>query len=475
MRHLFEKTLKRVFGYDSFRPGQREVIDAVADGQDVLAIMPTGAGKSLTFQLPSYIKNDGLTIIVSPLLSLIEDQMLHIRERGERGVARLTSMETLEEKQEILNHLKRYRFLYLSPEQLAVPHVTRALARTKIQMLVVDEAHCISQWGHEFRPEYARLGELRKQLGSPQCMAVTATAPETVKRDIVEKLALFSPAQFVHSANRPEIRLIVERLGSEDKMRRLSELVHDVPKPAVIYTATRREAEALALHLDDALFYHGGMSTEDRRLVQSQFLRDEVAIMVCTSAFGMGVNKDNVRSVIHYQIPATLEAYMQEIGRAGRDGEPAFAVLLYADGDERIQQFLIDQQYPKDKDIRLAYFERDNGTSLAQLPRLLRLNEEDPVWGLLNQMLAERTLAEAVDWVKDRKRARYRQLGQMMDYALIKTCRRDYLLNYFSEQPVKQSDCCDVCGEIDFPPSEQLVSKNVTDWKHRLARIFSFD
>jgi len=472
---LFEKTLKRVFGYDSFRPGQREVIDAVADGQDVLAIMPTGAGKSLTFQLPSYIKNDGLTIIVSPLLSLIEDQMLHIRERGERGVARLTSMETLEEKQEILNHLKRYRFLYLSPEQLAVPHVTRALARTKIQMLVVDEAHCISQWGHEFRPEYARLGELRKQLGSPQCMAVTATAPETVKRDIVEKLALFSPAQFVHSANRPEIRLIVERLGSEDKMRRLSELVHDVPKPAVIYTATRREAEALALHLDDALFYHGGMSTEDRRLVQSQFLRDEVAIMVCTSAFGMGVNKDNVRSVIHYQIPATLEAYMQEIGRAGRDGEPAFAVLLYAEGDERIQQFLIDQQYPKDKDIRLAYFERDNGTSLAQLPRLLRLNEEDPVWGLLNQMLAERTLAEAVDWVKDRKRARYRQLGQMMDYALIKTCRRDYLLNYFSEQPVKQSDCCDICGEIVFPPSEQLVSKNVTDWKHRLARIFSFD
>ena len=472
---MFEKTLKRVFGYDSFRPGQREVIDAVAEGQDVLAIMPTGAGKSLTFQLPSYIKNDGLTIIVSPLLSLIEDQMLHIRERGERGVARLTSMETLEEKQEILNHLKRYRFLYLSPEQLAVPHVTRALARTKIQMLVVDEAHCISQWGHEFRPEYARLGELRKQLGSPQCMAVTATAPETVKRDIVEKLALFSPAQFVHSANRPEIRLIVERLGSEDKMRRLSELVHDVPKPAVIYTATRREAEALALHLDDALFYHGGMSTEDRRLVQSQFLRDEVAIMVCTSAFGMGVNKDNVRSVIHYQIPATLEAYMQEIGRAGRDGEPAFAVLLYAEGDERIQQFLIDQQYPKDKDIRLAYFERDNGTSLAQLPRLLRLNEEDPVWGLLNQMLAERTLAEAVDWVKDRKRARYRQLGQMMDYALIKTCRRDYLLNYFSEQPVKQSDCCDICGEIVFPPSEQLVSRNVTDWKHRLARIFSFD
>jgi ATP-dependent DNA helicase RecQ len=189
----------------------------------------------------------------------------------------------------------------------------------------------------------------------------------------------------------------------------------------------------------------------------------------------MGVNKDNVRSVIHYQIPATLEAYMQEIGRAGRDGEPAFAVLLYAEGDERIQQFLIDQQYPKDKDIRLAYFERDNGTSLAQLPRLLRLNEEDPVWGLLNQMLAERTLAEAVDWVKDRKRARYRQLGQMMDYALIKTCRRDYLLNYFSEQPVKQSDCCDICGEIVFPPSEQLVSINVTDWKHRLARIFSFD
>ncbi|WP_246514190.1 RecQ family ATP-dependent DNA helicase [Exiguobacterium alkaliphilum] len=475
MRRLYEKTLKRVFGYDAFREGQRDVIEAVADGQDVLAIMPTGAGKSLTFQLPSYIKNDGLTIIVSPLLSLIEDQMLHIRERGERGVARLTSMETLEEKQAILNHLKRYRFLYLSPEQLAVPHVTRALARTPIQMLVIDEAHCISQWGHEFRPEYARLGELRKQLGSPQCMAVTATAPEAVKKDIIEKLALFNPAQFVHSANRPEIRLIVERLLGEQKLPRLVELVRDVPKPAVVYTATRREAESLALSLDDALFYHGGMSTEDRRLVQSQFLRDEVAVMVCTSAFGMGVNKDNVRSVIHFQLPATLEAYMQEIGRAGRDGEAAFAVLLYADGDERIQQFLIDQQYPKEKDIRVAYFERENGTSLSHLPRLLRMNEEDPVFGLLKQMLSERTLAGAVDWVKERKRDRYRQLGQMIDYALIKTCRRDYLLRYFSEQPIDQEPCCDVCGPIAFPENEQVVSKNVTDWKHRLSRIFSFE
>lgn len=472
---MYEKTLKRVFGHESFREGQRDVIEAVAEGSDVLAIMPTGAGKSLTFQLPSYIKNEGLTIIVSPLLSLIEDQMLHIRERGERGVARLTSMETLEEKQDVLNHLNRYRFLYLSPEQLAVPHVTRALARTKIQMLVIDEAHCISQWGHEFRPEYARLGELRKQLGSPQCMAVTATAPENVKKDIIEKLALFSPSQFVHSANRPEIRLVVERLETDRKVPRLIELIREVPKPAVIYTATRREAESLAFQLDNALFYHGGMSTEDRRLVQSQFLRDEVAVMVCTSAFGMGVNKDNVRSVIHFQLPATLEAYMQEIGRAGRDGQPAFAILLYADGDERIQQFLIDQQYPKDKDIRLAFLERENGTSLSQLPRLLRMNEEDPVWGLLNQMLTERTLQSAIDWVKERKRARYRQLGQMMDYALIKTCRRDYLLNYFSEQPVKQADCCDVCSEIEFPPSVQIVSKQVTDWKHRLTSIFSFE
>lgn len=306
-------------------------------------------------------------------------------------------------------------------------------------------------------------------------MAVTATAPETVKRDIIEKLALFSPSQFVHSANRPEIRLSVERLETEQKLPRLVDLVREVPKPAVIYTATRREAESLALALDDALFYHGGMSTEDRRLVQSQFLRDEVAVMVCTSAFGMGVNKDNVRSVIHFQLPATLEAYMQEIGRAGRDGAPAFAVLLYAEGDERIQQFLIDQQYPKEKDIRVAYFERENGTSLSQLPRLLKMNEEDPVWGLLKQMLAERTLAGSIDWVKERRRDRYRQLGQMMDYALIKTCRRDYLLRYFSEDPVQQQPCCDVCGEISFPESVQVVSKNVTEWKHRLARIFSFD
>ncbi|WP_353047575.1 MULTISPECIES: ATP-dependent DNA helicase RecQ [unclassified Exiguobacterium] len=475
MRHLYESTLKRVFGYDSFRPGQHDIIQAVVEGQDVLAVMPTGAGKSLTFQLPSYIKNGGLTIIVSPLLSLIEDQMLHIRERGERGVARLTSMESMEEKQDIINHLKRYRFLYLSPEQLAVPYVTRALAYVKIQMLVIDEAHCISQWGHEFRPEYARLGELRKQIGSPQCMAVTATAPESVKQDIVEKLALFSPEQFVHSANRPEIRLMVERLEKEKKLERLKELVREIPKPIVVYTATRREAEALAFELEDALFYHGGMSTEDRRLVQSQFLRNEVSVMVCTSAFGMGVNKDNVRSVIHFQLPATVEAYMQEIGRAGRDGQPAFAVLLYADGDERIQQFLIDGQYPKDEDVRLAYFERENGTSLAQLPRLLKMNEEDSKFLLLKQLLSERSLQEALDWVKERRRDRYRQLGQMMDYALIRTCRRDYLLRYFSEPTIEQNECCDICGPIVFPDTPKIVRENVTEWKIRLTQIFSFE
>nr|WP_214702225.1 MULTISPECIES: ATP-dependent DNA helicase RecQ [unclassified Exiguobacterium] len=472
---MYESTLKRVFGYDSFRPGQHDIIQAVVEGQDVLAVMPTGAGKSLTFQLPSYIKNGGLTIIVSPLLSLIEDQMLHIRERGERGVARLTSMESMEEKQDIINHLKRYRFLYLSPEQLAVPYVTRALAYVKIQMLVIDEAHCISQWGHEFRPEYARLGELRKQIGSPQCMAVTATAPESVKQDIVEKLALFSPEQFVHSANRPEIRLMVERLEKEKKLERLKELVREIPKPIVVYTATRREAEALAFELEDALFYHGGMSTEDRRLVQSQFLRNEVSVMVCTSAFGMGVNKDNVRSVIHFQLPATVEAYMQEIGRAGRDGQPAFAVLLYADGDERIQQFLIDGQYPKDEDVRLAYFERENGTSLAQLPRLLKMNEEDSKFLLLKQLLSERSLQEALDWVKERRRDRYRQLGQMMDYALIRTCRRDYLLRYFSEPTIEQNECCDICGPIVFPDTPKIVRENVTEWKIRLTQIFSFE
>ncbi|WP_353047716.1 MULTISPECIES: ATP-dependent DNA helicase RecQ [unclassified Exiguobacterium] len=475
MRHLYESTLKRVFGYDSFRPGQHDIIQAVVEGQDVLAVMPTGAGKSLTFQLPSYIKNGGLTVIVSPLLSLIEDQMLHIRERGERGVARLTSMESIEEKQDIINHLKRYRFLYLSPEQLAVPYVTRALANVKIQMLVIDEAHCISQWGHEFRPEYARLGELRKQIGSPQCMAVTATAPESVKQDIVEKLALFSPEQFVHSANRPEIRLMIERLEKEKKLERLKELVREIPKPIVVYTATRREAEALAFELEDALFYHGGMSTEDRRLVQSQFLRNEVSVMVCTSAFGMGVNKDNVRSVIHFQLPATVEAYMQEIGRAGRDGQPAFAVLLYADGDERIQQFLIDGQYPKDEDVRLAYFERENGTSLAQLPRLLKMNEEDSKFLLLKQLLSERSLQEALDWVKERRRDRYRQLGQMMDYALIRTCRRDYLLRYFSEPTIEQNECCDICGPIVFPDTPKIVRENVTEWKIRLTQIFSFE
>lgn len=342
---MMEEVLKRVFRYGAFRDGQRQIVESVLAGHDTVAILPTGGGKSICYQLPSYLQPAGLTVIVSPLLSLIEDQIMQIKRRGERAVAKLTSLESRDQKEEILRHLNQLRYLYLSPEQLAAPQIQQRLAEIKINLFVVDEAHCISQWGHEFRTDYAKLGEIRQRLSNPTCLALTATATAQVEQDIIRGLALTQAKRIRHSVNRPEIQLIVEQTEPSKKDEVLSRRLETVNRPCVIYTTTRKEAERIASIVPQAAYYHAGLEPEDRQLIQQQFLHDEIDCLVCTSAFGMGVDKGNVRTVIHYTMPATIEAYMQEIGRAGRDGQPSTAVLLYAPGDQQLQQFLVDKQY----------------------------------------------------------------------------------------------------------------------------------
>ncbi|OIN67950.1 recombinase RecQ [Exiguobacterium sp. KRL4] len=470
---MMEEVLKQVFRYDHFRAGQQPIIESVLAGQDTVAILPTGGGKSVCYQLPSYLQPDGLTLILSPLLSLIEDQVMQIKSRGERAVAKLTSLETREQKEHILHHLDRLRYLYLSPEQLAVPQIKRRLAEVKINLFVVDEAHCISQWGHEFRTDYAKLGHVRQQLGNPPCLALTATATDQVEQDIIEGLALRQPTRIRHSVNRPEIQLIVKQTEQADKDLVLEEQLKMVERPCVIYTTTRKEAERIAKLVTNAVYYHAGLEAEDRQLIQQQFLHDEIDCLVCTSAFGMGVNKANVRTVIHYTMPATIEAYMQEIGRAGRDGQPSTAILLYAPGDQRLQQFLVEKQYAPSLWIDQVARGRVQNDSFEIIERRFGLNADDPAYRLLKtQLMDGKTRAEIIDWQENRKKIRLRELMQMINYIQNTFCRRTFILNHFGEDPIIQDRCCDNCGTLTVAGPISHVEQDQLNWRRRLEEVF---
>jgi len=468
---VLENILERHFHYPEFRAGQREIIESVLSGRDTLAILPTGGGKSVCFQLPSYVYPDGLTLVVSPLLSLIEDQVMQIKARGERAVAKLTSQESADQKRDILERICHLRYLYLSPEQLAAPLVRERLKRVDIRLFVVDEAHCVSQWGHEFRPEYTKLHEARLALGNPPCLALTATAPEAVALDIIEHLRLKDAAIHRRSANRREIQFLVDEGTQADKDDRLRYWLDRLERPCVVYTATRRDAERVASLLK-ATYYHAGLESEDRQLIQQQFLNDEIDTMVCTSAFGMGVNKSNVRSVLHYTLPATIEAYMQEVGRAGRDGQPSSAVLLFTESDASIHQFLLDAQYmaaPGGGGLVGGL----GAWGFGRSDRGLRVDGGGPAFGLLDSPFGKGWKAEwFMEWNRVRRTVRERELGRMIAYAKSSACRRAVLLRHFGEGEVAQERCCDRCGTFVVPEVRPTTHAAPLDWRARLEDVF---
>ncbi|WP_114571007.1 RecQ family ATP-dependent DNA helicase [Exiguobacterium flavidum] len=468
---MLEQLLERHFHYPDFRAGQREIIESVLSGRDTLAILPTGGGKSVCFQLPSYVYPDGLTLVVSPLLSLIEDQVMQIKARGERSVAKLTSQESADQKREVLDRINQLRYLYLSPEQLAAPLVRERLKKAEIRLFVVDEAHCVSQWGHEFRPEYTKLHEARIALGNPPCLALTATAPEAVAEDIIEHLRLKDAAIHRHSANRPEIQFLVDQSTQAEKDDRLRYWLVRLERPCVVYTATRKDAERVAALLK-ATHYHAGLEPEDRQLIQQQFLNDEIDTMVCTSAFGMGVNKSNVRSVLHYTLPATIEAYMQEVGRAGRDGRPSTAVLLFTENDASIHQFLLDAQYMADHAVRrVSRMIEEEG--VGQVEKALQLDLKDPAYRLFASQVAQGLKAETIiEWNRVRRSVREKELGQMIAYAKSSSCRRAVLLRHFGEESVAQERCCDRCGTFVVPDARSTTQVTPLDWRTRLEEVF---
>ena len=338
--------LRDVFGFDAFRPGQEDVVEAVVEGHNVLAIMPTGGGKSLCFQVPALLR-EGVTLVVSPLIALMRDQVRGLQAAGVAAGA-LTSGHTQEETDSVFQALAagQLKLLYLAPERLASTAMQAALKRYNIALIAVDEAHCVSQWGHDFRPDYLRIGELRRALNVPVA-AFTATADRDTQQEIIERLFAGSqPQVFLRGFDRPNIHLA---FTAKDAPRRqiLDFVAPRKGQSGIVYCGTRAKTQALSAALNEAghraCYYHGGMEAEDRRIVEGRFANEDGLIVVATVAFGMGVDKPDIRWVAHADLPKSIESYYQEIGRAGRDGGPAETLTLYGPEDIRLRRAQIDE------------------------------------------------------------------------------------------------------------------------------------
>ncbi|HZX63735.1 MAG TPA: RecQ family ATP-dependent DNA helicase, partial [Myxococcales bacterium] len=342
--------LENAFGHATFRPHQEEVCRAVARGQDALLVMPTGAGKSLCYQLPGLARG-GTCVVVSPLIALMEDQVEKLRARGLRAERIHSGRDRAESRRVVDDYLiGALDYLYMAPERLAVPGFTEMLAKRTPSLVAIDEAHCISHWGHDFRPEYRRLGERLPLLRPAPVLALTATATQRVQDDIAAQLGLRKVRRFIHGFRRTNLALEVTEVSKPERSAVVRELLaDDARRPAILYAPSRKGAEALALELAadfPCAAYHAGLPAATRDKVQTAFLAGTLDVVVATIAFGMGVDKADVRTVVHLALPRSLEAYYQEIGRAGRDGKPSRALLLHSFADRKTLEFLRERSYP---------------------------------------------------------------------------------------------------------------------------------
>jgi ATP-dependent DNA helicase RecQ len=352
-----ESVLKKYWGHDHFRPLQRDIVQAVLDGKDVLALLPTGGGKSVCFQVPGILR-EGLTLVISPLIALMQDQVEQLKKKGVAALAVHSGMRRSEIDIALDNAVYgKYKFLYVSPERIQTEIFRARFAKMNVSFLAVDEAHCISQWGYDFRPPYLQLSALREIKPGLQFLALTATATPEVRDDIVEKLGLKSPVIFQKSFARTNLSLVVRK--TEAKEKKLLEILRKVPGAGIVYVRSRKATVEISKWLEQeqvsATFYHAGLSHEERMKRQQEWIEDEKRVMVATNAFGMGIDKPNVRVVVHLDLPENLEAYFQEAGRAGRDEKKAYAAVVYHDSDVQRLRANVQQSHPSIEYIRKIY------------------------------------------------------------------------------------------------------------------------
>jgi len=469
------RTAREAFGWDELRPGQLDAMTAVMAGCDTLVVMPTGSGKSAVYQVPALLI-DGPTVVVSPLIALQRDQAGRLAANAlAEGAVAVNSTMTAKQREEAFARLASgdLEFFFVAPEQLAKAEVVDALAQAGVSLFVVDEAHCVSSWGHDFRPDYLRLGQVVEQLGHPTVLALTATASPPVREEIAERLHLRDAVQVVHGFDRPGLHLEVQGFREEDQKREAVVMrAMGEAKPGIVYTATRKSAEAYAAALSDlgidAAAYHAGMRAADREAAQTRFMDGELDVVVATTAFGMGIDKADVRFVLHAEVADSLDSYYQEIGRAGRDGDPAQAVLFYREADLGLRRFFASGGADKPalrKAATLVQHAPEPVTSqeLAQemgLPKsrvvglvnlleeagALEVDEQGAIDAVDDETSAKELAQAAVEVAEQHRRVEQSRLTMMRGYAETTGCKRQYLLAYFGQSLDEPCGNCDTCA-----------------------------